>query len=192
MSEGYRPEYLEGLNLLARACTLLAERGLPLPILVGGAVVEFDTAGQIHTGDFDVLSSLDSELREAVLAVGFVEENRPGRRLGGFYHPTLPLGLEVVSKAYFDGHGDRTRIRLIEMPGGSVPMAPTEELIADRLGQWIASDRRDMELLIQAKTMFALASGLAEDYLDQRIRQDTAGTMTLSEFLSLDPEAHHP
>lgn len=62
----------------------------------------------------------------------------------------------------------------------------------DRLGQWVASNRRDGELLVQAKTMFALASSLAEDYLDQRIRQDTAGALTLAEFLSLDDEAHHP
>lgn len=185
MSEGYRPEYLAGLNLLAQACSLLKERGLPPPILVGGAVVEFDTAGEIHTGDFDVLCVVEDELREALLAVGFLEEDRPLRLRGGFYHPTLPLGLEVVSGAYFDGHGDRQRIRLVAMPLGDVPMAPTEELIADRLGQWIASNKRDAEMLMQAKTMFALASGIAEDYLDQRIRQDTAGTLTLAEFLSL-------
>jgi len=74
---------------------------------------------------------------------------------------------------------------MVAMPLGDVPMAPTEELIADRLGQWVASNRRDADMLTQAKTMFALASSIAEDYLDQRIRQDTAGALTLAEFLSL-------
>lgn len=117
VSEGYRPEYLAGLNLLAQVCSLLKARGLPPPILVGGAVVEFDTAGQIHTGDFDVFCAAEAELKEALLAVGSVEEDRPRRLRGGFYHATLPMGLELVSGAYFDGYGDRQRIRLAHAAG---------------------------------------------------------------------------
>ena len=188
----YRPEYAAALNLLARACAMLKRRGLPLPILVGGAVVEFDTAGQIHSGDFDLVSVADGELSEALLAVGFLKEDRPGIKRGGFYHPTLPIGVEFVSGGYFEGQADRQRIRVIPFAEGEVLMAATEDLIADRLGQWVASDRRDTELLIQAQAMFHIAESIATDYLDQRIRQDTAGTMSLAEFLSLGPEAHHP
>ena len=188
----YRPEYAAALNLLARASAMLKQRGLPLPILVGGAVVEFDTAGQIHSGDFYLVSVADGELSEALLAVGFLKEDRPGIKRGGFYHPTLPIGVEFVSGGYFEGQADRQRIRVIPFAEGEVLMAATEDLIADRLGQWIASDRRDTELLIQAQTMFHIAESIATDYLDQRIRQDTAGNLSLAEFLSLGPEAHHP
>ncbi|WP_149539515.1 hypothetical protein [Siccirubricoccus phaeus] len=48
----YRPEFVAALNLLARACALMARGGHPLPILVGGAVVEFDTGSQITSGRF--------------------------------------------------------------------------------------------------------------------------------------------
>lgn len=188
----YRKEYINALTLLARACAMLKQRGLPLPILVGGAVVEFDTAGQIHSGDFDLVSVADGELSEALLAVGFLKEGRPGIKRGGFYHPTLPIGVEFVSGGYFEGQADRQRIRVIPFAEGEVLMAATEDLIADRLGQWIASDRRDTELLIQAQAMFNIAESIATDYLDQRIRQDTAGNLSLAEFLSLGPEAHHP
>jgi hypothetical protein len=188
----YRPEYEAALNLLARASAMLTERGHPLPILVGGAVVEFDTAGQIHSGDFDLVSVADTELSEALLAVGFIKEDRPGVKRGGFYHPNLPIGVEFVSGGYFEGQADRQRIRVIPFPEGEVLMAATEDLIADRLGQWVASDRRDTELLLQAQAMIHVAENIAAEYLDQRIRQDTVGTLTLAEFLALDPEAHHP
>jgi len=188
----YRPEYAAALMLLAQACFILKQHGLPLPILVGGAVVEFDTAGQIHSGDFDLVSIADAELSEALLAVGFIKEDRPGIKRGGFYHPTLPIGVEFVSGGYFEGQADRQRIRVIPFPEGEVLMAATEDLIADRLGQWVASGRLDTELLIQAQAMIHVAENIAAEYLDKRIRQDTVGALTLEEFLALDPEAHHP
>lgn len=188
----YRPEYVAALNLLARACAILDQRGLPRPILVGGAVVEFDTASEMHSGDFDLMGGAEAELAEALIAVGFRREDRPGVRLGGFYHPTLPIGVEFVSGSYFDGLADRQRVRVVALTDGEVLMAPTEDMIADRLGQWVASGRQDSELLLQAQTLFALAEGVAEDYLDQRIRQDTAGALNLAEFRSLDDQAHHP
>jgi hypothetical protein len=106
-----------------------------------------DTAGDLHSGDFDLVSGADDELAEALLAVGFRWEDRQERRLGGFHHPTLPIGAELESGAYFDGRADRSRVRVLELPRGEVLVAPTEDLIADRLGQWIASDRRDGALL---------------------------------------------
>jgi hypothetical protein len=188
----YRLEYVAALTLLARACAILSHRGQPLPILVGGAVVEFDTAGQIHSGDFDLVTVAETELREALLAVGFIKEDRRNMKRGGFYHPILPIGVEFVSGGYFEGHADRQRIRVIPFPEGEILMAATEDLIADRLGQWVASGRRDSELLIQAQAMIQVAENVATEYLDRRIRQDTVGELTLAEFLALGPEAHHP
>lgn len=51
-----------------------------------------------------------------------------------------------MSSRYYDGLGDRTRIRLIGMPSGEVMMARIEEIIIDRYGQWEASDRRDRDM----------------------------------------------
>jgi hypothetical protein len=81
---------------------------------------------------------------------------------------------------------------VVALADGEVLMAPTEDLIADRLGQWIGSVRRDEEMLLQARTLMDLAEGLAEEYLDARIRQETAGTLSLSEFRSLGEEPDHP
>ena len=76
-------------------------------------------------------------------------------------------------------------MRVVAFPEGQVLLAATEDLIADRPGQWIASARLDADLLLQARTLIQRAENIAEDYLDQRIRQDTAGALTLAEFLSL-------
>jgi len=76
-------------------------------------------------------------------------------------------------------------VRVVAFPEGQVLLAATEDLIADRPGQWIASVRSDADLLLQARTLIQRAENIAEDYLDQRIRQDTAGALTLAEFLSL-------
>lgn len=188
----YRPAYVAALNLLARACRIVLDRGLPPPILVGGAVVEFDTAGLMFSGDLDLVSSADEAVNDALLAVGFRREDRPGWKRGGFYHPDLPIGVELVSGGYFDGQADRARVRVVAVPDGRVFMAPTEDLIADRLGQWIASGRRDREVLEQALEVLGLAHDLDAAYLDARIRQETAGELGLDALRALGDEAHEP
>ena len=64
--------------------------------------------------------------------------------------------------------------------GRRISMAPTEDLIADRLGQWVASDRRDRHLLRQAIALFRLGEDLDASYLDRRIREDTSGDLGLA------------
>jgi len=181
----YRPEFVAALNLLARACTLVRQAGHPLPILVGGAVVEFDTGGQITSGDFDFVAAADEAFAEALLTVGFLREDRRGRLRKGFYHPEIGIGVEMVSGTYFDGQADRGRVRILALENGEICMAPTEELIADRIGQWEASRRRDHELLAQAAALYGLAASLDDDYLDRRIRQETAGALGLNILRSL-------
>jgi hypothetical protein len=181
----YRAEFVAALELLARACAMLKKANVPLPILVGGAVVEFDTAGQITSGDFDFVAAADEAFAVVLLAVGFLREDRRGRLRNGFYHPEIGIGVEMVSGGYFDGQADRTRIRLVELENGEICMAPTEELIADRIGQWEASRRRDHELLAQAAALYGLAEALDEHYLDTRIRQETAGTIGIETLRSL-------
>ena len=71
-------------------------------------------------------------------------------------------------------------------------MATTEDLIADRLGQWFGSGRQDEEMLEQARTLFLLAETLDHAYLDQRIRQDCIGRFALKDFLARVRERDHP
>jgi hypothetical protein len=78
--------------------------------------------------------------------------------------------------------GDRKRIRFIGMPSGDVMMAPIEEIIIDRYGQWEASDRRDADLADQLRALMALAVGLDEPYVKRRIAQDIG---TEPDFLAL-------
>jgi len=98
----------------------------------------------------------------------------------------MPIGVELVSGAYFDGHAQPERIRIVDVRGGTILMAPTEELIADRLGQWEASGRQDAAMLTQARVLLALAEELDEAYLDRRIRQDTAGAFDLAGLRELE------
>ncbi|WP_149539514.1 hypothetical protein [Siccirubricoccus phaeus] len=93
--------------------------------------------------------------------------------------------MELVSGAYFDGQAERSRLRLVELEGGEICMAPTEELIADRIGQWEASRRQDHEMLAQAAALYGLAAGLDDDYLDRRIRHETAGAHGMDFLRSL-------
>ena len=58
----WRPELVAGLRLLARISEALHRRGLPRPILVGGAAVEYYTASALMTGDIEI------EAQQALLA----------------------------------------------------------------------------------------------------------------------------
>ncbi len=148
--------------------------------------MELDTGSQIVPGDFDFVADAEQEFRSAMLAVGFLPEDRSGRLRGGFYHPDLLIGVELVGGSHFDGVGDRRRIRVIEMASGEVFAAPTEDLIADRAGQW-AANRQEKSMLNQALVLLRLAEGLDFDSLDRRIRQDTCGELDLAALRSMAP-----
>ena len=183
----YRPEFLAALDLLAKACSIVQAQGGRLPVLVGGAVVEIETTSAVTTGDFDLLGGSEALMADALVSVGFRREVRSGRKLGGFFHAELPIGIEFVSGGYFDGRGDRSRIRLLDRPGGTIPVAAVEDLIADRMGQWEASDRRDQARFTQAALLLDLASDIDDAYLDRRIIEETAGAASLATLRDQDP-----
>jgi hypothetical protein len=168
----YRPEFVQALTLLARASAIMVAEGRRAPILVGGAVVEFDTRSAIVSGDLDLVSAEQDALSRALRQVGFLPEDRPGRRLGGWYHEDVPIAVDCVSSRYYDGLADRQRIRAVAFDGGEVLVAATEELIADRLGQWEASDRRDGELMQQVVGLLALAETIDLPYLKRRVFEE--------------------
>jgi hypothetical protein len=180
----YRPEFIEALTLLAEAFEEVGAAGFERPILVGGAAVEFYTGGAIASGDFDVITAVQDELERVLLQKGFVRPSGPGVLLRGLHHPDLGIGVEVVSGQLFDGASDKERIRVVPIGGSQIRLPPVEDMIADRMGQYVAPDRRDPSMLQQAVVLYQIArenleDPINEEYLDRRIRHETLGLCDL-------------
>ena len=173
----YRKEFLEGLRLLERAFALVEKRGAQLPIIVGGAAVEYHTAGAIQSGDFDLVEGSDAIITEALLEVGFKNEDRRGHLLRGFYYlaDTFEIGVEFVSRALFDGKTDRHRLELVSFTDDGnriLRFPPVEDMIADRLAQYEASPTAHDDMLEQACILWRLATELDLAYLAKRVREE--------------------
>jgi hypothetical protein len=148
-----------------------AATGVPA-VLVGGAAVSLYTQGRYVSGDFDVVAGFDDAFDLAMKNHGFVAEHRPGHLLVGWYHPRYPsLGVQLVSGPLFDGRSDPARIKVIVAGKGHLSIAAIEDLIADRLGQFVASKGLDQSPLRQARWL-ARMPNLDTAYLLRRIRQE--------------------
>ena len=172
-SSGLPQDFWDALNLLGRAGDRYRDATGGRVVIVGGAAVSFYTQGLILSGDFDLVADLGFEA--AMLAEGFRKEDRPGWLLREYYHPDLPrYGFELVSGPLFDGKTDGNRLLPVHLKGGSeVLFAPIEDLIADRLGQYAASDEKDIDMLRQAQSLFRLALECDRDYLRRRIIEES-------------------
>lgn len=168
----YRKEFIETLVLLSRAFRIVEKQGGKPPVIVGGAAVEYYTAGNIVSGDFDIIYENLALLSDALVSQGFVQEDRLGHINRGFYHPTLLTAVEVVSGPLFDGKTDEERLALVPIDDGSVIVPPIEDIIADRLAQYEASICRDNEMLEQARILLKLAENLDRDYLFKRLNDE--------------------
>jgi hypothetical protein len=168
----HRPELLRALALLARLNEAMRARGLPRPILVGGAAAEYFSGSALMTGDLDLTSPVQAELEEELIRLGFVRPAGVGHTLG-WLHPELRLGFEVVGSAPLDGSVDHRRLLLISgiVPDAAFAIVPVEDLIADRMGQYASGTAPEM--LRQARTLFRLHPDLDLAYLDERIRHET-------------------
>ena len=69
----WHPELVAGLRLLARISEALHRRGLPRPILVGGAAVEYYSGSAQMTGDIDITSPVQTEVEEELARCGFTK-----------------------------------------------------------------------------------------------------------------------
>lgn len=191
MSE-FRKEFIQALELLARAFERVAQAGYARPILVGGAAVEFYTGGAVVSGDFDIVAPAEAALESALLAEGFLREDRPGWLLRGFYHPELAMGVEIVGHALFDGHADQARVVVVDVSAGAaVSIVSIEDLIADRMGQFSSTPTGVNEMLEQAVRLLQLARPMDEDYLDRRIKRETSGSYDLG-FLRAKAKERKP
>ena len=93
------------------------------------------------------------------------------------------LGFEVVSSAPLEGQADHERMELIllDTTGDFVRVLSVEDMIADRIGQHASGSAPDM--LDQARKLFILFPKLDRDYLEQRIRYETAGEHGVEDLL---------
>jgi hypothetical protein len=170
----YRPEFEAALRLFARVSEAMVMRGLPRPVLVGGAAVELYSASAIVTGDFDICTPRQDALEQEMQRVGFVRPSGPGVATRGWLHSELKLGFEVVTDRLLDGMADSNRVRLFTLaPDGDAAVMSVEDMIADRIGQYASGTAREM--LGQAKALFRLYPDADLEYLEERVRYESAG-----------------
>ena len=171
----HHPQLLEALALLAQLNEAMVARGLPRPILVGGAAVEYYSGSAVMTGDIDVTSPVQPELEEELRRLGFVKPEGIGHTPLGWVHPTLGLGFEIVASTPMDGNVDHRRMVLVEGIATDAAFAsiPVEDLIADRMGQYASGTASTM--MEQARILFSLHADCDHAYLEKRIREETGG-----------------
>lgn len=183
-SAAYRPEFEAALRLLAQVSEAMQARGVSRPVLVGGAAAEFWSLSAISTGDFDLCTIRQDILDEEMARAGFVRPSGSGAMLKGWVHPGLKLGFEVVAEVPMDGNVDAAHIRLVRPIGGEglFRVISVEDLIADRMGQYASGTAADR--LEQARILLRLHPDAEMDYLDRRIREETAGDYGLEDLQS--------
>lgn len=171
----WRLELVTALRSLASISEALHRRGLPRPVLVGGAAAEYYSGSALMTGDIDLASPIQPELETELLAHGFTRPVGPGHTPFGWIHPDLHLGIEVVASTPLGGSVDPRRLLLVKPIGGTAPfrVLPVEDMIADRMGQYASGAAPEMGE--QAAILFALHPDLDRAYLDMRIRDESCG-----------------
>jgi len=88
---------------------------------------------------------------DALQGAGFGQDKRPGRMQRQVLSGTIDwdkLGFWLPIR-----RTDRKRLRNVKLVDGEIVMPPGEDMIADRIGQWDTSNRRDETLLAQARAM---------------------------------------
>jgi hypothetical protein len=99
------------------------------PVLVGGAAVEFYTAGGYTTKDIDLALTHCPETDAAFAELGFVKEGRY------WYREDLDLLFEAPAPAALPGE-DAPRTE-VEVDGLRVVILGIEDLVIDRLRAWV-------------------------------------------------------
>lgn len=180
-----RPEFLEALNLFAKAVDRMVGKGMNAPVLVGGAAVELYTGGAIVSGDFDFVSDWQTEFFAELMPLGFEHPEQIGWLQNSLLHPALDVAVQVVSKPLMDGRADPERILILDLGDAErgkpslLRIIPAEDLIADRMSQALAGPRIDKNMQNQAVRLYQLVEDVDEDYLDSRIRTETGNEASM-------------
>ncbi|MEM1132839.1 MAG: hypothetical protein AAGH53_07875 [Pseudomonadota bacterium] len=176
----FRPAFEAGLQVLAAISKAMDDKGFRPPVLVGGAAVELFTVSEIATGDFDLVTARQDVLEPIMQTHGFTKPHGLGVNTRGWVHPELGLGFEVVGTSLLDGAADQNYIRIIEVGSSQhVAIIGPEDLIADRMGQYASGTAPEM--LEQAIFLFTLSKDLDRNYMEERIRHETAGKYGVSD-----------
>ena len=179
----YRPEFEAALRLFAQVSEAMKARGFQAPVLVGGAAVEIYSLSAIATGDFDISTGAQDAFEEELQRHAFIRPSGPGMATRGWIHPELALGFEVVTSTLLDGMAERERVRMIDAGNGqTVSVISLEDMIADRMGQYASGTARDM--LGQAQALFVLFPDADLDYMERRIRYESAGDYGVADLQS--------
>ena len=175
MTAAFRADFVDALRRLAAVFDAYQAATGSRAVLVGGAAASIYTGGMITSGDFDVVAPADAIFDRMMTDHGFRREDRTGHLLVGYYHPEVPtIGVQIVSGRLFEGRTDPERITLLPVEdGGTIALAPIEDMIADRLGQYAGSGERDREMLEQARLLAKLAGEIDQPYLIKRVREET-------------------
>ena len=120
-----RRRRLLALGLLTRR---LAKHGIE-PILVGGAALEFYTAGGYATTDVDLALPTSREVDAAFAGLGFEREGRY------WYHAELDMLFEAPARAGLPGE-DAPRTET-DVGGLRIVVIGLEDLLIDRLRAWV-------------------------------------------------------
>jgi len=184
----WRPEFVAGLELLARVSSEMVRRGYGRPVLVGGAAVEIYSGGVVATGDFDIVVARDDALEQIFIETGFERPRGAGVATRGWVYRDLRLGFEIVDTILLEGAADRNRVRTFYVSDDDAfEIISVEDLIADRMGQYASGTALDM--LEQARTLFDLSSDIDLDYLERRIREETLNDHGIATLYS-GPKGH--
>ena len=175
----YRREFQQALAVLARVFDRVVELGGSRPVIVGGASVEFYTVSDVRTGDVDIVTAADKQFEQAMREAGFRRPMGPGVLTRGWIHDDLGLGVEVVGSTLMDGAADRHRVRVVQIGAGHVSFLSLEDIIADRMGQYVSDRTHGADMIGQAKALLDLGGNVDEAYLDRRIREETTDGCSL-------------
>ncbi|GAB3454607.1 hypothetical protein [Insolitispirillum peregrinum] len=173
----YRPEFVDALTALAKACREVEQAGYGCPILVGGAAIEFYVGSSMASGDFDLITSMSQPLRKALERQGF--KPSLSNPFSAMIHEQSGIAVEAVSGMLFDGRADKERLLTVDLRVGKLVIPPIEDMIADRMGQDASAPRGVPAMKEQAIALYRLAEQLDLSYLDQRIRVGSVNTHTL-------------
>jgi predicted nucleotidyltransferase len=143
------------------------------PILVGGAAVEFYTAGGYATKDVDLALPHGPVVDAAFADLGFVKEGRY------WYREDLDVLFEAPAKAGLPG--ETAPRKRIEVDGMEVVILGIEDLIIDRLRVWVHG-QSDEDGRWARRLVLLYSEELDWAYLDEKTAPVTEERAALSEL----------
>jgi len=159
---------LERQIYLAAAISLAFEKRGIQTVLVGGAVVEYYTAGEYTTVDIDmILPPLEKQEIETVMKdLGF-ERFEDYRH---WLHPRIPIPVEFPPGPLQIGHFLVQEVNEIEIEKIHLKILKVEDILLDRL--IMAQEWKDLQAQIQAEMlMYAHYSEIDWPYVHQKSSQ---------------------